>query len=309
MNKQNTSDIFGPAKNQKNICSIAVFVIFIFSFFITPFVANGDEYEVILTENPQDSSRTDVYVRSPDTNTETFFITITDVYLQHYHNTEYHNGNLYILRRIGYDGYPDKTWSDQLWRYDSQKNGTLLYSDKGGDFRVAPDEEHIAVGNEDVIIVNKNGTVLNTYTLSDLGFGQNRDLVIALLRWSNDGRHLWGKVSFTAYPQFFYKISTESWNAETYDISNLGVNSDFDLNADRAKVAYSNYPTFFDVDSELEYEHSGGKVNLQIYDLESENNQVIATSTVEKFAPAWKDENTLEYNDPHRENRIQRVIE
>lgn len=269
-----------------------------------------DEYEVVLKENPQDNNKTDVYIKNLDDGTENFFITLTDVYSQHYHNSEYHNGNLYIIRRIGYDGYPDETWSDELWRYDIQKVGKKLYSGKGIDFRVAPNEKYIAVCDDKLSIINQNGNVLQTYTVAKLGFDNSQDLRIGLLKWSNDGIQFWGNLFFTAYPQVFYKINTNSWSVDKYDISNLGFFSgDYDLNSNNGKIAYSNYPAMFDVDSAKEYEESGAKVNLKIYDLKTGKQQLVSTSITRKFEPKWVDSNTLEYNDPNSDSRIQKIIE
>jgi hypothetical protein len=270
---------------------------------------SGDKYEVILKENPQDSNKTDVYLKNLDSNAEAFFMTITDVYSKHYHSSEYYNGNLYIIRRIGYDGYPDETWSDELWRYNSQKTGTKLYSSKGIDFRVAPTEKYIAVRDEKLSIIDQNGDILQTYTLPSLGFDSSRDLAIGLSKWSSDGSEFWGDLFFTAYPQVFYKINTDSWSVDKYDISSLGLSGDHDLNGDSGKIAYSNYPALFDVDSSEEYKKSGAKVNLIVYNLKTKQQQQIATSITKSFAPKWIDENTLEYNDPNNENRVQKIVE
>ncbi|HIE38991.1 MAG TPA: hypothetical protein EYP77_07995, partial [Anaerolineae bacterium] len=56
-----------------------------------------------------------------------------DFYAQHYHGSERHNGNLYVIRRIGYTpgGGRSTGWTDELWRYDLEGNGTKLYAAQG----------------------------------------------------------------------------------------------------------------------------------------------------------------------------------
>ncbi len=87
-------------------------------------VSYADKYTVTVKDNASGNSNYDVYITNNETNTEEFFGTIPNVYAEHYHNAEYHDGVLYIIRRIDYDGYPDNDWSDQLWAYTSADAGT-----------------------------------------------------------------------------------------------------------------------------------------------------------------------------------------
>jgi len=84
--------------------------------------------------------------------------------------------------------------------------------------------------------------------------------------------------------------------------------SEFDINPRKEIIAFSNYPAMFDVDSVKEYEQSGAKVILIVYDLKTKVQQQIATSKTKKFGPKWVDENTLEYNNPSGTGRITKQI-
>ena len=104
------------------------------------------QYEIVYMENPE-ADQTDVYIQDVEAKTMELFATIPDVRVQHYHSGEYHNGNLYIIRRIG-DVETD-SWRDELWKYDELRAGVMLYAIKGLDFRVSPDEAYVAISGGD----------------------------------------------------------------------------------------------------------------------------------------------------------------
>ena len=264
-----------------------------------------DEYQILLKENSQDTTNTDVYFQNQKSWTEVFFLTIADVERHHYHNNELHNGNLYIIKRIGYDGYPDENWTDELWRYDLQKVGTQLYSAKGIDFRVAPNEEYIAIKTDRLYIIDQQGDVVRTYAIDDLGIGDNNGLDIGLIQWSEDSSRLWGELSFTLYWQAVYAVQTSSWQVDTFDVSTLDMSAEKSLNGNTGVLAYSNYPALFDEESAKIYDKSGATVDLKTFDLRTKEQKYIATSITKPFYPEWLDENTLEFNNPDREDRIQ----
>src|SRR5512140_1169751 len=53
------------------------------------------------------------------------FMDVADVYSDHYHPAEFHNGNVYVIRRIG--DTSSSTWTDELWKYDSAKRGSRIF--------------------------------------------------------------------------------------------------------------------------------------------------------------------------------------
>lgn len=270
--------------------------------------SSDDKYEVVLKENPQNSNKTDVYLKSLENDTETFFMTITDVYSQHYHNSEYHNGNLYIIRRIGYDGYPDETWSDELWRYNSQKNGTKLYSSKGIDFRVNDDESLIAIiTNEEFSLLNGAGKLLKAFQSAELIADPQNNPFFGFLAWGQNS--VWLDNTYGPSIMGLVKIETNTYAVTKYDLQDLPAGPEYTINVYSEKLAFSNYPAFFDVAGAREYENSEAKVNLKVYDLKTRQQQHVATSIAKKFEPKWINENTLEYNDPNSDSRVKKIIE
>lgn len=263
---------------------------------------------VEVKENPKDKNKSDVYLKDKN-GKETFFITLDEVLRNHIHSSEYHNGNLYIIRRTGgeesYQDIPD--WTDELWKYDSNKQGIKLYSIRGLDFRVSDDGKLIAVlGAESdqvdiVAFIDTNGKHLAEFGGDDLGIHLMQPLV-------------WGKNTFWVvdlpppYPEAFIRIDINPFQASKYEVGNVGIGMEYVVNPDTQKVAYSDYPPLFDEDSAKEYEKSGKKVTLTVYDLVSEQKEEIATSITKKFNPKWIDSNTLEYDNPKGEGRITKQI-
>lgn len=269
---------------------------------------SDDKYEVVFKENSQDSRKTDVYLKSLENDTETFFMTITDVYSQHYHNSEYHNGNLYIVRRIEYDGYPDETWSDELWRYNPQKEGTKLFSGKGMDFRVNEKESLIVVTSNDMFnILDNGGGVLKSFRVDEMIASPENSPSFRFLAWGLDS--IWLDNTIGSNLVGLVKIDTRLYSVTKYNLENLPAGPEFTLNVYSEKLAFSNFPALFDVDGAKRYEESGAKVNLQVYDLKTKEQQLVATSITKRFVPKWIDKNTLEYNDPNSDVRIQKIIE
>lgn len=275
-----------------------------------------DSYFVYAQENSTDSKKSDIYLKNLETNKEQLYTTLNEIYTNHYHVGEYHNGNLYIIKRIGYDEYPDEIWTDELWRYDSQLHGQKLYSDKGLDFRVSPDEKYIALWtNEVLVLLSSNGDVIRSFpkkniTISKLFPGATEPLessLCGLTDWDRDG--FWLDCTFGPSLMGFVKIDFNTFTITKYDLTDLQPGPEYDLNPQKMKVVYSNYPALFEEISGNEYLESKAKVTLSVYDLQSKTIQSIATSITKEFNPKWIDENTIEYDDPNGNARIKKTIE
>lgn len=271
-------------------------------------------YSVVVKENPNDKTKTDVYLKNPKTAQENFYITLSDIYRGHYHNAEYHNGNLYIIHRIGGDsGYQtNPNWTDELWRYDQQKKGVKLFSNRGLDFRVSEDEKFIAVigsgdnnvTGENLTFIKTDGTVLKIFSPNQLGLENIRPI-----KWATS--NFWVSGGYGPGIENIVKIEAINLQTTKFDVSSLSITiriGEFDLNPTKEKITFSNYPAIFDVDSRQEYEQSGAKVDLVVYDLKTKVQQQIATSITKKFEPKWIDENTLEYNNPNDTGRLIKQI-
>lgn len=98
------------------------------------------EYEITLTERSDDPGLTDVSVVNLADGQDVFNLTLSDADTNHYHGAEFHNNNLYIIREFGSD---QDGWTSELWKYNSDGAGVLLFAAERLDFRVAPDESFI----------------------------------------------------------------------------------------------------------------------------------------------------------------------
>ena len=258
---------------------------------------------IVLKENNEDSELTDVNLLNAATNNDTTLLTLSDVYTGHYHSNEYHNENIYILRRIGYDGYPDEEWTDELWKYDADQVGTKLFTGKGIDFRVRDDEELITITtNENVYLLDADGNTVHTFEASDVSVNPTESHSFSFAAWETDS--VWLNNTLGASVSGLVHIDTTTYTVETYNLVDLLVGSEYAFNTATKKLAYSNYPVFFDVEDAEEYEASTAEVSLMVYDLETEVSEEIATSVAKKFEPQWINDSTLEYTNPNGENIV-----
>lgn len=259
-------------------------------------------YVVLPKANAQNPLLTDIFIRNEATGEETLWGSLENVYKEHYHAGEYHNGHLYIIHRLGYDGYPDEEWTDELWRYENPTSGRVLFSQQGLDFRVAPTESYAAVAfgtppDARLFFVDvATATVAKEFAPADVGGG---DFYYFLdpVAWTADGTTYWGKQTITVATLAFFKIQPGSWTVNNYDVVELAM-SEKQLNPNTGRVVFSDYPAMFDVDSVTQFEASKAAVTLFVYDLNSQALQTIATSEAKKFEPNWLNDQTIEYNDP-----------
>lgn len=266
------------------------------------------QYEIVYMDNP-DVTMTDVYLQNIETKAMEFFATIPGVNKNHYHSSEYHNGNVYIIRRTG-DVNTD-SWQDELWRYDQLRAGTMLYAIKGLDFRVSSDEVYIAVdGGEKLVILDAQGNPLREYLAAQVLTGpEDLPMIIGLLDWSDDSSTLWLE---TAGPMVacFTKVAVPSWQVDIYDLAGVPIGrAEYELNPNAGKVVFSDLPMFFAADQYDEFKTSGEAVTLYVYNPETKSLQQIAVSKAEEFEPLWLDGSTIEYNDPVGEGRITSVVQ
>ncbi|MGD8455560.1 MAG: hypothetical protein PVF83_04175 [Anaerolineales bacterium] len=270
--------------------------------------ADGAQYEVVYMENPQ-TDDTDVYIQDVDTKTMELFATIPDVYVQHYHSSEYHNGSLYIVRRTG--DIDTDAWNDELWKYDELRSGTMLYAIKGLDFRVSPDEAYVAVSGGDetvgekLVILDNQGSLLQEYTPDQVLTGPaDMPVMVGLIDWSDDGTALWMETDGPVIASYG-RLLVPSWQVNVFDLSGVPIGrAENELNPNTAKVVFSDLPMFFAADQHDEFVASGEAVTLYIYDLATQNLQEIAVSKAEEFEPRWLDDTTIEYNDPVGDGRL-----
>jgi hypothetical protein len=265
--------------------------------------------QVVTRPNSSDGSLTDIYLQNASTKVETLLMSLPNVNKDSYHAGEYHNGNLYILRRMG-NTQVDQNWSDQLWRYDPHKNGKMLFSYKGLDFRVAPDGSYAAVvyqagdtSANTLAFIDENGDVVRDFNIDPTGPYANFPN-----QWSDDGKQFWGQLQFDVNPKIIYRISISDWSVKKFVVEPLNIGEEFELNANTGQIVYSDYPAFFDTGSRQQFIDSATKVHLFLYDLNSQALQTIAISIARPFSPKWLDNNRFEYDDPNGGARIEVTV-
>lgn len=271
----------------------------------SPMMQQEENFEVVLKENEEDKEKTDIYLKNKETGREEFYMALTNVFKDHYHSAEYWNGNLYILRRFGYDGYPDQEWSDELWKYNSNKEGMILYSGKGIDFRISPNEKYAAIltgQSEKLVFLNlETNSVQKEFPKKDLikCYSPERCTPhLGLEEWSSNSDSFWVYThEYTAHTSFT-ALRIGTWSVNRYGLpSDAFVRAEYDLNPNTSKIVLSDYPVFLEAGDQEQFKEKGTSVTLFIYDLISGNKHVIATSTVTPFNPKWIDNNTVEYSD------------
>ncbi len=266
-------------------------------------------YDITLETVGQHDS-TAVEVIDPVSGDILLSLIIPDVYRSHYHCCEYHDGCLYVIRRLGYEGYPDEDWSDQLWRYSGDGSGIELYSSKGIDFRVSDDNRHIAVvTNESVQILGSDAHILGAVKTGQFSEVLTETYIFAEpLSWTTDGESFWLALIQVPGPVALIRIDLPVMDPLIYDISHLQILDEYSLQPDSRLLAFSDYPAMHCSDELLDYESRGDNCHLFVYDLDAAWIDTVASYPAWKFDPGWISPDTLEYNDYNTGNREFRRI-
>ena len=66
-----------------------------------------------LSANPADARETDIRVTDDSSGEELGAFTVPVVHVPHYHPVELHNGNLYVIQRLGDTASHNANWSDE----------------------------------------------------------------------------------------------------------------------------------------------------------------------------------------------------
>lgn len=259
-----------------------------------------EAYAVAFASYPGDESTFDVQVYDRLQNQIVFTRTIENLNTNHYHNYEVHNGNLYILKEVG--DTSSENWAHELWLYtaDSER---LLFSSKGLDFRVAPDERWIALvyplppdyfygglGFLDLA----GGEILHEFAFEYV----DEMLSIGLEKWSQDSNNLWVKFAAGPVPAMYSKVNARDWSLADYDLGAINIGADSSLNANTGYLVYSDHPAFFDVMSANDFAQSGQPVSLFFYSFDQGVETKIAESVAKPFNPFWASEAIVGYLDP-----------
>lgn len=266
--------------------------------------------KVFIKESARGKDSSDVYVKDYTTGKAWKFAAVSEAVRQHYHGAEYHDGYLYIIRRRpgGDDAYlksPD--WRDELWRYNKAGKGVKVFTSRGLDFRVSKDGKLTAVvvgsnarPRSALHLLKFDGKPMKVFQKDKLGLFGHFDFE----EWT--GRYLWLKDQWAADICGFIRIDTRSMAVRKYDVSLQ--DEDYDLDTASLRLAYSDYPAMFDIDTAEEFVKNKTSVKLYVYDLTTKKKRLIARSVAKPFAPKWKGVGKLEYNNPRGKGRLVKSI-
>ena len=272
-----------------------------------------ESVRLVLLPNAQDEQKTDVLLRNAQSGEESLFLTLEQVYREHYHAAEFSNQSLYIIKRIGDVNGADGDWTDELWRYDRQGSGEKVFAGKGLDFRAAPDGQMIALQyaagfDLKTVFLKPPSEVVKEIDLSQLdetgAYYPNPET------WNAQSSQFWGALRAGSKIMAYFHIDTDTWEIAKFDVSSLPINTSGEcaLNGDTGKLAFSDYPAIFDAASHQEFVDSQKPVNLFVFDLNSRASQTIATSQSKEFKPAWVDDKTVEFNKPDGSGRTNFIL-
>jgi len=265
------------------------------------------EFTVTLQPNSLDSTLTDVYVKNIQRDQSQLFITLPDVEVQHYHPAEFHNGSIYVIRRIHpFSEFPNQ-WRDELWKYSSMKKGDEIYSSQSMDFRVSPHERDIALVTDTVLyfINASDGSNITHFYPSTLSNVRRNDVQIEPIAWTAGGAFFWGSLYQTVNILSFFRVIAETWEVDSYDVDTLKINSsDYALNPSSGMLVYSDFPAVFDVDTYQYVKKSKMRIHLYLYNLISGESTLLATTHSKDFKPRWISPCDIEVNNPEGEGRI-----
>jgi hypothetical protein len=226
---------------------------------------------------------------------------------------------LYIIHRTGgSEGYEKNPfWTDQLWRYTRDKPAVKIYDARGLDFMVSEDNLYIALiyasskKGEEMIIMNNDGEILKKIGQKEfgkikMGAWKSTELAPNPLVWF---QHIfWFTSNFGPNIVNLSSIDSRTGKFTRYELPRSFDMRDMSFNPSNRKIAYSDFPTFFDAEGYKEYKRSSSKVYLRVFDMLSGSEKIISKSAAKEFNPKWNDDNTLEYDDPGNKSRLIKVI-
>lgn len=271
-----------------------------------------DDYNVVLKDNLENASKTEIYLKDKETGVENLFVSIIGVNKNTLNPAEFYKGNLYLITR----NTAGEDWVDELWKYDLNGNGTKIYSGKGLMFVISRIENKIVLNkdasiedNKAVVILDLAGKMLKGFEKSEISIYSelsddvkkdiNEDeILFSVLNPS--GKSIFIRNFRLTETLGITNIDLETMVVEKYNFSVLGiVGQDYSFNSSMNKVVFSTYPAMFDPESVKEFaKNKNNKVNFYYYDLESKNKISLGTSAGRRFYPSWVDDNNFRYADP-----------
>ncbi len=197
---------------------------------------------------------------------------------------EIHECYLYVIKPVS-----RTTW--ELWRYNFDNKGEMIYRGNRFQFRINKPETLVALNTvidsrEQIIIVDINsGRQILTQSsegIKDQVQGEIGkdvlDVVGNQLRdWNSKGDEIWGSLYAAAFVESFWKLNVDSKKLEAFTDLYKPTPNGVALNPDREIYAYADKPLFFDVQGNDQWEKENKTYSLYIYSLRSKTSTKIDT--------------------------------
>lgn len=259
------------------------------------------EYKVEISPGPDEDPPVEIQVLDSTSGRVIQQMILEKRVSSHYHGTTYHEQELYVIHETETGGNLVR----ELWRYSPGGEGQKLFTSPSIDYRSAPGKGltavlHLNQNDQDMItFLDWDGSVLHEITPEAGGNDQ-----LYLMKWSSDGRTLWGKFQIGPYPRNFFKIDTQTWAFTHYEAQGVSPAHDYDLQPDTGRLAYSEYPAFFEPTSRERFVIRQDPITLAVYDFESGTEKEIHSAPSHAFHPRWISDDVLAYDDPDGPGRI-----
>lgn len=214
------------------------------------------------------------------------------VYDKHYHYMEVHDKKIYVIyKRENSDDQND--WADALWCFSPIETPKKIVEGKGIDFRVSPNNKHIAVNfNKSISFFDSKGNFEKEFTEEDLNLREYCN--INLGQWNDAEDILWLESKETYVTDSFIRINTKTWETNTYPNTYV-FTDDRAFNPNTGWIVYSDYPVFLDTIGLTLYKESNKLTTLFLYNVETNERLTIDSQVTTLFDPKWISDNELVY--------------
>lgn len=255
----------------------------------TPTKEKGKDYLITISDHKKDTS----------------FIwgIVSNCFSQHYHFAEYHDPNLYVIKR-----YPvsTSTWDDELWMI-SKPDSMMIEEGIGMDFRVNKKQTLVAFENGDLSYLFIKNLQTDSFRKIKIVPDSLDFSLTGMIGWANNNTEFWGSVFQAGLTYYFFKYDYNTNNISYYP-SPIGFLAEYSLNPDLGLLLYSDFPFYVDVVSYQNFIKSGATVSLYLYEFNNDKKQTLLTNKTKEFDPEWICPDFYEYNAPDSEKRVKTKI-
>ncbi|MCK4553955.1 hypothetical protein KAU19_03255 [Candidatus Parcubacteria bacterium] len=248
---------------------------------------------------------------------------------------EIYKCGIYVIREFNFDEKNFKSkkgYKSELYKYDYSSNleRILIFSEKPDEFisyynsgfRIPKTEHYIALikgyyGKNDYSLVIKDlNTREDIFVLSHNKLMKQYPEIKGMFdfrEWTKDGRYFYGALSDAAIERGFFRIDTEIWEYEVFEVPEFIGGGD-QLNVETGWVTYHTdmvWTGFYDITEAIKQERreQGIGTTLYIYNLLTKEKRFIYKTEEPLWftKPEWLSDMELEYELPNGEKRIYKL--